>query len=260
MKKYIFFKQAMFLFLLISVNCILGQQNTESSINTFADQWEFAGVAVEEPGYTIWGTSPIIGKDGKVHLFVARWPCELKVDPGWRSHSEIAHYIGDSPGGPFEFSDIALKGTGMDTWDKYGTSNPSIYKVGDKFVLLYIANTNPKMPQHPATQKIGMAIADSPYGPWKKTGGDGLILSPPLNDSYWNYKASNGVNNPTLLQHPDGGFFLYFKSEKGKMGLAIAENLQGPYVQLPFPVTSNEMGIEDGYIFVNNGKISLLTT
>ncbi|MEN8187302.1 MAG: glycoside hydrolase family protein, partial [Bacteroidota bacterium] len=195
-----------------------------------------------------------------MHLFVARWPCELRVDPGWRSHSEIAHYVGDSPEGPFVFSDIALKGTGIDTWDKYGTSNPSIYKVGDKFVLLYIANTNPKMPLHPSTQKIGMALSDSPYGPWEKTGGDGLILSPPLNDSYWNYNASNGVNNPTLLQHPDGGFFLYFKSEKGKMGLAIAENIRGPYVQLPFPVTSNEMGIEDGYIFVNNGKISLLTT
>lgn len=229
-------------------------------INTFADNWEFVGVAVEEPGYTVWGTSPLMGEDKKVHLFVTRWPCNLKVDPGWRSHSEIAHYITDKPEGPFTFSDIAIKGTGVDTWDKFGTPNPTIHRIGDKYALFYIANNNPKMPEHPSTQKIGMALSDSPYGPWKKAGEDGLILSTPTNKNYWNYKAGNGVNNPALLQHPDGGFFLYYKSGKSKMGLAIAENIEGPYVQLPTPVTASDMIIEDGYSFEYKGKIALLTT
>jgi hypothetical protein len=87
-----------------------GQSLKNNTEMIFADRWEFIGTAVEEPGYTIWGTSPIYGDDGKVHLFVARWPCELKVDPGWRTHSEIAHYVGDSPEGPFVFSDVAVKG------------------------------------------------------------------------------------------------------------------------------------------------------
>lgn len=251
---------AMLLFLLVSVKGLHAQANKDSSAFTFADKWEYVGVAVEEPGYTIWGTSPILANDGKVHLFVARWPCELKVNPGWRSHSEIAHYVGDNPEGPFVFSDIALKGTGRDTWDKYGAHNPSIHKVGDQFVLLYIANSNPEKPAHPSNQKIGMALSPSLYGPWEKTGEEGLILAPPSKESYWNYQASNGVNNPTLLQHPKGGFFLYFKSEKAQMGLAIAEDIEGPYIQLPFPVTSNDKGIEDGYVFVYKGKIALLTT
>lgn len=34
-----------------------------------------------------------------------------------------------------------------------------------------------------------------------------------------------GVNNPALLVHPGGGFFLYFKSHGSKMGLAISEKL-----------------------------------
>ena len=42
-----------------------------------------------------------------------------------------------------------------------------------------------------------------------------------------------------------GGFYLYFKSEKALMGLAIAEQVTGPYVQLPFPVTNNEKRVED---------------
>ncbi len=226
----------------------------------FADLWEYVGIAVEEPGYTVWGTSPIIDEEGQVHLFVARWPAELKVDPGWRSHSEIAHYVGPSPEGPFRFSDIALTGTGKDTWDKYGAHNPTIHKVGDSYVLLYIANNNPETPPHPANQQIGMALSSSLYGPWERVNGDGLILSPPNDSSCWNFGASNGVNNPALLCHPDSGFYLYFKSEGGMMGLARSMKIEGPYEQEPGPVTSNEQTIEDGYAFIHKGRICLLTT
>ncbi len=79
---------------IFSTNAVSQSLKKEKSLS-FADQWEYVGIAVEEPVYTIWGTSPIMGEDGKVHLFVARWPCELKVDPGWRTHSEIAHYVGE---------------------------------------------------------------------------------------------------------------------------------------------------------------------
>ncbi len=232
---------------------------SKPSKSTLANQWEFVGVAVEEPGYTIWGSSPIMGKDGKVHLFVARWP-GTTVEPGWRSNSEIAHYTGDSPEGPFTFSDIALKGTGLATWDSFGMHNPSIHKVGEKYVLLYIANNNPTVPDHPASQKIGMATSDTPYGPWIKIHKNGLVLDVPNNPDFWNYKSSNGVNNPSLLQHPNGGFFLYFKSENAQMGLAIAENLEGPYIQMPFPVVQNNKAIEDGYAFMLDGEVCLLTT
>ena len=211
----------------------------------------------------MWGTSPIFGDDGNIHLFVARWPAELKVDPGWRSHSEIAHYVGELPEGPFTFSDVAVKGSGQDTWDKYGAHNPAVHQVGDTYVIVFIANDNPVKPHHGSNQRIGMVTSKSLYGPWKKVGNDGMILAPPRNNQYWNYKSRSGVNNPALLQHPDGGFFLYFKSNDGlssKMGLAIAEELEGPYVQLPWKVTYNEESVEDGYVFMYNGKFCLLTT
>ncbi|MCG8308353.1 MAG: glycoside hydrolase family protein [Cytophagales bacterium] len=234
-----------------------------SQKKTFADRWKFVGIAVNAPGYTVWGTSPIYGDDGKVHLFVARWPAELKVDPGWRSHSEIAHYVGPAPEGPFTYSEVAVKGSGKDTWDKYGAHNPAVHKVGDTYVILFIANDNPVKPYHGSNQRIGMVTSKSLYGPWKKAGKNGMILAPPSNEKYWNFKARNGVNNPAFLQHPDGGFFLYFKSSDGKaskMGLAIAEELEGPYIQLPWTVTYNEKSVEDGYAFMYNGKVCLLTT
>ena len=52
-----------------------------SQEKSFADHWEYVGVAVEEPGYVIWGTSPVMDDGGKVHLFVARWPGNT-VGPG----------------------------------------------------------------------------------------------------------------------------------------------------------------------------------
>jgi hypothetical protein len=135
---------------------------------SFADRWSFVGVAIQEKGYHIWCTSPITDNQGKIHLFVSRWPSEFGVDPGWRSHSEIAHYVGDSPEGPFHFSDIALKGSGSDSWDRYGMHNPAIHKIDDQYVLLYIANDDYHQPPHPANQNIGMAVSTSLNGPWKK--------------------------------------------------------------------------------------------
>ncbi|MBD0832929.1 glycoside hydrolase family protein [Aestuariibaculum sediminum] len=235
------------------------------NMTSFADQWEFIGTAINEPGYTIWGTSPIMDEDGHVHLFVARWPCELNVDPGWRTHSEIAHYIGDNPEGPFKFSDIVVEGdiniiteSTQSIKKIYAPHNPTIKKINDQYALLYIVNTG--IEKHPSNQYICMAVSKSLNGPWKKVGDNGKILDTPNNPEYWNYKATNGVNNPTLLQHPNGGYFLYFKSEKAKMGLAIAENLSGPYIQMPFPVTANNQSIEDGYAFVYNNQFCLLTT
>jgi hypothetical protein len=234
--------------------------------NTFADKWEYVGIAVEEPGYTIWGTSPILGDDGKVHLFVARWPCELKVDPGWRTHSEIAHYIGDSPEGPFRLVEVIGKGKGSGRWNAAGFHNPGIKKIDGKYVLVYIANDG--SPNHGPNQRIGMLVSESINGPWKEIPNDKEpLLAPPTDSTSWCYNSGCGVNNPALLKRPDGRYFLYFKSMTGprpegkvKMGLAIADKLEGPYIIQPEPITTNDRVIEDGYAFMYEGKFALLTT
>lgn len=242
---------------------------------SFADKWEFVGIAVDEPGYCVWGTSPILGEDGRTHLFVARWPGNTVV-PGWKTHSEIAHYVGDSPEGPFVFYDVAVKGdidmkeesslhnSAIDRVNSskvYAPHNPTIHKVDSLYALFYIVNDG--IEEMPSNQHICLAVSKSLYGPWEKIGDSGKILSPPENSDYWNYEAENGVNNPAFLQNPDGGYYLYFKSSSSEMrtmGLAIAENLKGPYVQMPYQVTGNKQVVEDGYSFMYNGKYALFTT
>ncbi len=110
-------------------------------------------------------------------------------------------------------------------------------------------------------------LSRSLYGPWGKAGKDGLVLSPPADRSYYNYKAGNGVVNPAFLQK-EGKFYLYFKSNdtrdgfewSPKMGLAIADKLEGPYVQRKLPITRNEQVIEDGYAFEYNNKVYFVNT
>lgn len=229
----------------------------------WADRLEYVGIAVEEPNYHVWGSSPVIGPEGKTHLFVARWPIAEGFG-GWLTHCEIARYVGDSPEGPFEFREVVVKGSGQDTWDHQSPHNPNIQKVGDQYVLSYIANAGGTKKSCVASQRIGMMIADHPAGPWTKLGEDGLVLSPPNDPEVWSYQSTVGVNNPALFAHPDGRFFLYYKAMRQgdvrRMGVAIADAIEGPYVFHKDSLTSNSTEIEDGYAFYENDQVYLLTT
>lgn len=235
-------------------------KKTVQSDSNFAKHWKFIGIAIQDPGFNVWGASPVMDEGGKVHLFANRF----KIGSDWRT-MEIAHYVADGPEGPFRFSNVAMRGTGKDTWDKFAATNPTIHKVGDEYVLIYVASGDHYFHDPPGTsnQSIGMATSKSLNGPWKKVSGNGRILTPPDAPGYWNYQSGCGVNNPAFLSYK-GGYYLYFKTKnthnKVMYGLAIAEHLTGPYVQMPFSPINNKLIIEDGYAFMYQGKVSLLTT
>jgi len=228
-----------------------------------ADQWELIGEAVNEPGWDVWGSTPIRDDEGRTHLFCARWPGNIPFDQAWRRNSEIAHYVADRPEGPFNYVDTVGKGVGKG-WNAVGYHNPNIRRVGDKYALVFISNDGG--PRHGPNQRIGMITADHLDGPW------GLVpdeikplLSPPDDTKIWCHGSGCGVNNPSLLPHPNGKFYLYFKaqSNRGKgvsMGVAIADRLEGPYVIHKDPITANDRTIEDGYAFIWRDHVCLMTT
>lgn len=240
---------------------VSGQADAVDS--SWAERLEYVGVAINEPGYHVWGASPLIGPNGKTHLFVSRWPL-AEGFKAWITHCEIARYVSDRPEGPFVFKEVVLRGTEADTWDKKSPHNPNVHKIGNQYVLLYIANSGGTRQERIASQCIGMMVADSPEGPWKKVGDDGLLLKPPKDSTIWSYDSEVGVNNPALFAHPDGRYFLYYKARKKndvrRMGVAIADQLEGPYVFHKDYLTSNDSEIEDGYAFFEDGKVCFLTT
>jgi hypothetical protein len=50
--------------------------------HALADEWELVGEVVNEPGYHVWGCSPMQTDDGKVHLF--RRKVRKQVQPGFQ--------------------------------------------------------------------------------------------------------------------------------------------------------------------------------
>lgn len=230
--------------------------------SSFASRLEWTGATIEDENYTLWGSAPILGEDGKIHVFVARWP-EKNVDPAWRKSSEIAHYVAESPEGTYTFSDVAVKGTRIEgDWDRFAPHNPEIRKFGDTYVLLYIANSDYMQPPHPKNQGTGMLVSKSPYGPWKKVGENGLILSPELFPDSWVAQSQNGMVNPTMLKVGDK-YHIYFKARvnnHSEFGLAISDQIEGPYQVYEEPITNNKTSIEDASSFSMDGKHYLITT
>ncbi|TXE12102.1 hypothetical protein FUA26_06785 [Seonamhaeicola algicola] len=126
---------------------------------------------------TVWGGSAIKGEDGLYHMFYSRWKKNLGW--AWVTHSEIAHAVSTSPFGPFKHKDVVFPRRGAEYWDGLCTHNPTTHKFEGKYYLYYMGNTgddvNPCVPgkieynwTHRNNQRIGVAVADNPNGPWKR--------------------------------------------------------------------------------------------
>ncbi len=204
--------------------------------------------AFESEGYWVWGSSVIKGNDGKYHMFVSRFPKSLPFHPGWMVASEIVHAISDTPEGPYKFSDIALPTRGAQYWDGRSTHNPRILEYQNKYYLIYMGSTHPfANPTYDlltldspwctvgrSNKRIGLAIADSPYGPWKRF--DEPILKTKPNTFY-----SFLVSNPSPIIQEDGSVMMIFKGRTYvgddkfsdmALGMAYAPSIEGPYTVL----------------------------
>ena len=225
------------------------------------------GFVLTEESWHIWCNAPIYDEQGGLHLFVSRWPVKDTFGRGWYTSCEIAHYKAERQEGPYTYAGTILKGSGIDgSWRKDGTHNVTVVRLPDRrYAMLFIANSNGNV-GHPANQKIGMMLASSLDGPWKFTGKDGLILDAPTDPAVWSHGSVVGVNNPTLLPMPDGRFLLYYKAMKPgngevrRMGVAIADKVEGPYQFEKEALTANQGTIEDGFAFLLNGEACLLVT
>ena len=243
------------------------------SVGRFRDALKPVGFVLQEPGWHVWCNAPVLADDGSIHLFVSRWPVKAGFEPGWYTACEIAHYRAERAEGPYRYVETVLKGDGRaGSWRKAAPHNVTVVRLPDKrYAMLFIANNGAPMKpgdpkSFPATQKIGMFLASSLDGPWLPAGRDGLILDTPADPAIWSHGSRVGVNNPTLLPMPDGKFHLYYKALSDRfgavrrMGLAIADRVEGPYRFEPAPLTANEGTIEDGFAFRLRDEVCLLVT
>ena len=198
-----------------------------------------------ESGYFVWCGAPTRAPDGKYYLYYSRWPVMYGFHPGWAIHSEIACAVSSQPFGPYKFLNVVLplRGTnaltGKKYWDADMTHNPNIIQRDGKFLLYYIGNCGDgKYETHRNHDRIGLAIADQPTGPWRRFDQPIINVSPDAAAF-----DSLCVANPAAVVRPDGSLLVIYKGVQfvqGKLmggnvrwGVAEAQKPEGPYLKKP---------------------------
>lgn len=197
-----------------------------------------------DPQWHIWCGAPVKGHDGKYHLFYSRWP-RAEGFLAWVTKSEIAYAVADSPMGPYRHVNVALPARGDGFWDGHCTHNPNIVLRGGKYYLYYMGNVGDgKRTQgglnwvHRNNQRVGVAVAENPAGPWRRLDRPVIDVSP--DKQAWD---SLCVTNPAAVVRPDGSMLVLYKGVQhveGKLmggrvryGAAVAADPEGPYTKMP---------------------------
>ncbi len=171
-----------------------------------------------DPDYYIWCGSMVRDDAGRCHLFYSRWPRRLGFY-AWVSHSEIAHAVSEHPLGPYRHKDVALPARGKEFWDGLCTHDPTVMRFGSKYYLYYMGNTADRAmgdAPDPAVmktrrwiqrnnQRIGVAVADHPDGPWQRLGQPLIAPTPGFFDALC-------CTDPTVTARPGGGFVMVYKA------------------------------------------------
>lgn len=229
-----------------------------------------------DPDWFHWGGTPVLGDDGTYHLFYDRWPrTNPRLMRGWLYESQIAHATAAAPEGPYTFADIALQSPG-DTpagrWDACNAHNAYCVRLADpatgkpRYYLYYVANRDDNSAfndwyDHIITQRIGVAVADSPGGPWKREAHPACTPQAPL---------LGYVVNPAVTRLPGGKYLMLLKGRAAdqpagassdkmgpyRTGWALADAPTGPFtIQPSLLFETSGAGIEDPCVFIWNGLI-----
>ncbi len=220
-----------------------------------------------DPDYYIWCGTLAKGDDGRYHLFYSRWSRNLGHN-AWVTHSEVAHAVGDSPLGPFKHQDVALPARGQAFWDGLCTHNPTVHRFGGKYYLYYTGNTGDGVAlktlnwSHRNNQRIGVAVADRPEGPWTRA-------DKPLIDVSADPVAADALmmSNPSVTQRPDGGYLMVYKAVARKSALpfggpvvhlvATSDSPTGPFTKRPTPIftrAGEHFAAEDPFIWYGGDR------
>lgn len=254
------------------LSCIIGCSgnkkpgtNNETQKSKISDlNIELAPVAehsvLKNPDYNIWGASMVQTDDGICHLFYTQWPVDSTFR-GWLKYSDIVYATSDNPLGPYSTKEVVLTGFGPGHWNEEAAHNPHIKKFGSKYYLYFISHRKEDLGlsdwlNHIFTQRIGVAVADHPSGPWE-------VQPEPLIDFQEGKPAYGYMVNPSVCKTPEGEYLMMFKARKkgaetsGKFDpihcLAKASTPLGPFT-IAEETLLTEATAEDPFVWYQNGK------
>jgi hypothetical protein len=215
--------------------------------------------------YFVWGGSMVRDAEDTCHLFYARWPKERGFN-GWVTHSEIARAVAPDPLGPYEHRETVLPARGNRWWDGHCTHNPNVLQYDGRYLLYYMGNRGDREERgdfdfsHRNNQRIGLAVADRPSGPWRRT--DEPVVAP--DEDFFD---SLCVTNPAVTERPDGGLLMVYNAIDDRQELpfggpvthavATAPAPAGPFEKHPEPVftaADADFPAEDPYVWYDGDR------
>ena len=215
-------------------------------------------------GFWVWCGSVLKHSDG-YHMFASRWSKKHPMFEGYIFTSEIVRAYSPDPLGPYLFQETVLPTGNPADWNGRMAHNPAIRKYGDRFLLYYIASsyeeTDPfALSDYSSLQnevyrkiRIGLAIADSPLGPWKH-------LPDPVLEPVPGSWDSMVVTNPAPCVLPDGRIYLYYRSNTPdglRLGLAVADQPEGPYRRLSSEPVLTGFNVEDPFAWHDGSRFHI---
>ena len=164
-------------------------------------------------GTTTWGGSVVTADDGSHHMYAAMMTGNATLQK-WLTNSVVLHAVAPagSPQGPYEPAGVALAPRAPPAFDSLMLHNPDAKRAPDGTYLIFYdgdsaagggSGADPHL-----NQRIGLATATSPYGPWTRSLAP--VLSPSAVAGAWD---GGFVTNPGPYIYPNGSALLVYKAK-----------------------------------------------
>ncbi|TWT36614.1 Glycosyl hydrolases family 43 [Posidoniimonas corsicana] len=183
------------------------------------------GIGVE-PGVMRRDPSDIIKVDDRYYVWYSK-------GKGSSGYDATIWYASSLDGRHWTEEGQALGRGGPDSWEGASVFTPNILIAEGRYWLFYTGTSKAFVRPFRPDSKIGVAVADSPDGPWQR-----IRSNPVLSNSDNREEFDSHLVDDACLIVRDGRYWLYYKGRQlgksphqTKMGLAIADQPQGPYVK-----------------------------
>lgn len=216
--------------------------------------------------YHVWGSQVVYDRSDGVYTMAASiYPVELPFLQSWLYVAQICTATSRTPLGPYTMGDIVLPYGAADAWDR-SVMNPKLLRapLGGPWLLFFTGSsysgptpggsvplpTNQTLAQ--ASQRVGLATAPRPGGPYTRRGAP--VLSP--RPGSWESRiisnaaiAPYGGNSSALLMVYKSSSPSWGKQTRVCFGVARAEAWDAPFVRLSdapiLPCPDNSFYAED---------------
>lgn len=254
-----------------------GEYEIEASVRDYADFSRTRMTTPDENYFfleeaNVWGATVAKHSDGLYYMIFSMWETHDCFKEDWHRYSELGLAVSTRLGGPYVYMGKALDANYTNTTNEKPVSwpagplnvfhNPSLmYSERDqKYYLYFMGTTTEGEAKSSHLQRVGVAVADSPVGPWR-------VSEAPVIDVREHWEWSLTANpSVTEVKRADGSYFYYavykasgtYDGQRLKAtGYATAPTPEGPFSQSDAPIMRDpEVGfsVEDCYVWRWNGR------